>query len=241
MKYHRTWNDSLSLNHTQWSIFTQQKQPCPLTPTQIISVIFPSNTKQQLNILKSFHKLKNWEVRSKAGLKVQISDRHQTTQSSLAANLSRQGNQGAETNGMFRENNPRKLRIQGLWGGKGGLMPPEVLQRLDLSLSHSSTRTDKRKWAPLDSVLTPARKPSLHQTKSLAPATWSFMFLPMSNLLSEFEEPKSWEYLQDTSMGTPWLEGSDSRVEVRVNSENSHLSSSPPAPPSLLQLLHQDR
>lgn len=96
---------------------------------------------------------------------------------------------------------------------------------------------EKREWAPLDSVLTPSKGNSAPRFK----APLSFLFLPISNLWSEFEGPKSWEYLQVTSTGTPWLEGSDSQVEVRINSENSHLSSALPAPPWFQQLLHQDR
>lgn len=156
----------------------QQKQPCPLTPTQIILFIFPSNTKQQLNFLKSYHKLKK-EVRSKAGLKVEIlRSSIKPPKAALLQTGHSQGNQGAETDEMFRENSPRKLRIQGLWADRGGLVPPEVLQRLDLSLSHHSTRTDKRK---LFYPHTQRGKPSLHQTKPFASAALSFTLLPITN------------------------------------------------------------
>lgn len=239
MKYYWTWSNFLLITQNHQYSALPQKQRCPLTPTQIISIIFSSNTKQ----------LKNWEVRSKAGLLLKCRCSAPTATSNHPKQpccklVAVKGIKGAEISEMFWENNPRKLKIQCWWADRGGLMPPEVLQRLDLSLSHNSTR--KRRGNGL--LFTP----SLHTARKTKPAlnkapwfkawsTLSFTVLQISNLLPELEEPKSWEYLQVTSMETPWLGGSDSRVEVRINSENSHLSSSLPAPPLFQQLLHQDR
>lgn len=103
------------------------------------------------------------------------------------------------------------------------------------------SRKEKRKLAPLHSVLTHSKENSACTKHSSN--TINFVLHTPSNKqpLSGFEEPKSWEYLQAPSMETPWLEGSDSQVKIRINSQNSHLSSSLPAPPLFQQLLHQDR
>lgn len=116
MKYYRniTESNSLSLNHTERSILMQRKQPCPLTPSQIISIISPSNTKQQPNpeILPQTEKLGSQE-QSWTPPKVRILRSNiEPPKAALLQACCSQGNQGAEMNEMFGENDPRELKIQ---------------------------------------------------------------------------------------------------------------------------------
>ena len=64
-----------------------------------------------------------------------------------------------------------------------------------------------------------------------------YLFLRVGNILPGFEEPKLWKYFQATCMETPYLEGYESQVEVRINSESPRLSSAVSAPPLFQRLL----